>query len=461
MNAMNTWRARDVLVISDLHLAAERGRGLFQADAELAAFFDWAHKHAPDSVVVLAGDILDFLVSDGNDESTAVFAPERAPERVRAIIKKHPEVFAALAKLACSPRHRLVWLGGNHDPEMALPEVRQVIEHELCNQATHTLIKWLVNGEGARLRVGAANVLIEHGDLYDSWNRVDHHALLQAISLANRGLHHEGLIDEYRFAPPPGSHLVTEHLSAIRQQYPWVEWLKPEWRAVVPVLHEILPMDQKLKVLKLARHWRDLVKTSIITEIRSKTDVSQLTRGRKSAATAPDDLTRYFLKWMDEVEQPATRGKSRDKSIAKLTKGLREVAKHDRSFDLMEEEKGNKKEDLTFLVRHGVDLIVHGHTHAARAYGLHQNQGLYLNTGTWGRLLQLPSHDAGKEQWHDFLASLLDGQQQGEIKPTFVRITEQTDSHTHAALLRWEASSPSTLATWQLDSSVGKWVKEG
>lgn len=461
MHIMNTWHARDVLVISDLHLAAERDRGLFQADAELTAFFDWVHKQVPNSVVVLAGDILDFLVPESNDAPTVMFAPERSPERTRAIIKNHPEVFAALAKLANSPKHSLVWLGGNHDPEMALSEVRQIIEQELCDQATQPPVKWLVNGEGARLRVGSANVLIEHGDLYDSWNRVDHHALLQAISLANRGLRHEGLIDEYRFAPPPGSHLVTEHLSAIRQQYPWVEWLKPEWRAVVPVLHEILPIDQKLKVLKLARHWRDLVKTSIITEIRSKTDASRLTRGKKSAATTSDDLTRYFLKWMDEVEQPATRGKSRDKSIAKLAKRLREVAKYDKFFDLTAEEKGNKKEDLVFLVRHGVDLIVHGHTHAARAYGLRQDQGLYLNTGTWGRLLQLPPHDAGEDQWRDFLISLLDGQQQGETKPTFVRITEQSDGNTRTALLRWKTPSPSQLATWQLDPKVGKWVKEG
>lgn len=458
---MSAWRASDVFVVSDLHLAAERDCGLFQADAELAAFFEWINRETAQSAVVLAGDILDFLVSETDGEAIPPFDAARAPERTRAIINHHGEVFDALAALARSPNHNLVWLGGNHDPELALPETRQVIERALNGQTTHPPVRWLTHGEGARLEIGVASVLIEHGDLYDSWNRINHSDLLRTISLANRGLRQESLVDEYHFTPPPGSHLVVEHLSSIRREYPWAEWLKPEWRAAVPVLHEILPPERQIKVLKMAQHWRDLVKTSIVTEIRSKAGGARITRGGKTTAASNDELTRYLLTWLDEAEQPTRRRKSRDDSIARLIKRLREVAKHDQFFDLTAEEDGKKMEDMAFLARHGVDLIVHGHTHAAKAHGLYQDRGLYLNTGTWGRLLQLPPHDAEKERWQSFIVALLDGSQQGFLRPTFARITEKPEDRVQAALFRWDAAGPSPLAVWRLDPGVGKWVKEG
>src|SRR5882672_8191415 len=108
------WNAEELFVLSDLHLAAERGVGLFQSDLELTQCLNWILEESQDSSVVLAGDVLDFLVGD-HVESKDFSVLDR---RTRQIIDHHPEIFDALAKLALSDRHRLVIMGGNHDPEL-------------------------------------------------------------------------------------------------------------------------------------------------------------------------------------------------------------------------------------------------------------------------------------------------------------------------------------------------------
>jgi metallophosphoesterase superfamily enzyme len=56
------WSSEEVFVLSDLHLAAENGEGLFQADADLASCLNWIRSETSGSTVVLAGDVLDYLV---------------------------------------------------------------------------------------------------------------------------------------------------------------------------------------------------------------------------------------------------------------------------------------------------------------------------------------------------------------------------------------------------------------
>ncbi|HEY4593723.1 MAG TPA: hypothetical protein VIJ61_15010, partial [Thermoanaerobaculia bacterium] len=61
--------AEDILVLSDLHMAPERGSGLFQADETLASFLGWImEQDSPLTYVVVAGDLLDFLVPQEKGE---------------------------------------------------------------------------------------------------------------------------------------------------------------------------------------------------------------------------------------------------------------------------------------------------------------------------------------------------------------------------------------------------------
>ena len=172
------WLEREVIIASDLHLAAERKQGLFRADTELQQFFSWVLKEVPDSTIILAGDVFDYLIAEEKTNSAAAFFNlQEAPERTRFIIAHHEDVFEALAQLAQSPHHQLVILGGNHDPELACPAVQEVISARLSGSSSHPPIKWLVNGEAATLQVGAVRAVIEHGDMYDDWNRIDRDSL--------------------------------------------------------------------------------------------------------------------------------------------------------------------------------------------------------------------------------------------------------------------------------------------
>src|SRR5438045_1354393 len=146
------WSAEEIIVISDLHLAAERGRGLSQADEQLAKFLRWIRTRFSHCHLLLNGDVFDFLV--GKQQEAAINLDDAATEAA-SIVDNHKEVFEALSLIANSEEHELTILGGNHDPETALPTVQEKIEQSLKPSDSHSPklpcshfpIHWLTNGE--------------------------------------------------------------------------------------------------------------------------------------------------------------------------------------------------------------------------------------------------------------------------------------------------------------------------
>ena len=128
---------------------------------------------------------------------------------------------------------RLVVLLGNHDIELSLPAVRAAFRRALGVKAGHDF-EFLYDGEA--YIVGDA--LIEHGNRYDGWNQVDYDALRHVRSVQSRLL---DVPDEHIFIPPAGSEMVTEVINTIKLDYPFVDLLKPETAAVVPMLLALEP----------------------------------------------------------------------------------------------------------------------------------------------------------------------------------------------------------------------------
>src|SRR2546422_2505698 len=154
------WRVSDAIVISDLHLSSgEPGQGLFGNDAGLEEFLLWILDQTQDCTVVLNGDVLDFLFA----ESQPGLDVEKLEKETDAIIETHRAVFNALGKLACSPKHSLIILSGNHDPELIFADVRNTIEAALSMNGQRPYVNWLVYGEALSLRIGEAKALVEHG----------------------------------------------------------------------------------------------------------------------------------------------------------------------------------------------------------------------------------------------------------------------------------------------------------
>src|SRR5688500_10584934 len=98
------WSIEEVFVISDLHLTPEQGRGLFQADEQLAGFLEYLRKDFSHSHLFINGDAFDFLV--GQQQETEIDPPYTV-DQVGTIAKNHSKVFKALGLLA-SPGSRLV-----------------------------------------------------------------------------------------------------------------------------------------------------------------------------------------------------------------------------------------------------------------------------------------------------------------------------------------------------------------
>ena len=141
-------------------------------------------------------------------------------------------MFDALGKFL-KQGHRLVILLGNHDIELALPPVRRRLE-QLIGIGGHHDYLFIYDGEA--YVVGDA--LIEHGNRYDQFNVVDYDALRRLRSLMSR---QQEIPRKYWFPPPAGSDMVASVINPIKQDYKFIDLLKPEDGAVVPLLLALEP----------------------------------------------------------------------------------------------------------------------------------------------------------------------------------------------------------------------------
>lgn len=440
------WHVEDLFVLSDLHLAAERNVGSFQADIELADCLRWILNEPRESLVILAGDMLDFLCS-GDVQTFTDF--DRRGEQTQEIIEHHSEVFDALARLANSPKHRLVIMGGDNDPELIFPVVREVIERHLGIDFFGSKIRWLVHGEALRLRVGNSSVLIEHGNTLDPWNRIDHVNLQLAYALASRNFHEVG-----EYEPPLGGRLTLEVMNELRVEHPWVDCLKPATEVVLPLLwHFASTKQQRNSIFNRADEYLSM--KAAAHNKKNSNNPARLYLGEKEAEDTP--RTRAFKGWVDAVYEERQHPSSSTEMNGQLIEKLSAVSAQGSLFDVERPDGSGKYLQPTFV--NGTDLVIHGHTHAAKSYTV--GRGLYLNTGTWSQLLRLPQCDQNINVWQDFLRLLRTNDVRSFRRPTFVRVQQLPARQlTTAELLEWQQSGPKTLTTHRLNDRQSGWRRE-
>jgi len=442
-----------VIIISDLHLATERDKGLFQADLELAAFLHWVRKSFNRCYVVLNGDSFDFLAGTSEEAINL----DGLAGQAATIAENHKEVFEVLGDIAKSKEHQLIILGGNHDPELALSSVQREIENQLMTSSPQSSIRWLTNGEAALLRVGDARVLIEHGDQYDSWNWIDHEALRRVVCLASRNVSYEGV-----YSAPPGSRLVINRFNSIRDRFRWLETLQPFSPSILPLaLEVILPSladNERDQLLGSIKEFRSFSR-------RSVSDVVLSGLGSKSTYWAGDDVERQLLsEWLAQYEREEHVWSGVDdikaafaRMVARL-RGLsarallKRASKRDSFFKI--EEPDGQYGRVAKLIEKGVDLVLHGHTHAAKAYGV--TKGLYLNTGTWAQLTKLPDGESTAEDWITFVETLRANSAASFPRATFAQVS--AEESTKATLSGWNNNLPEPQSSWCFEN--GGWRKE-
>ena len=452
-----------IYIISDLHLGGRPdardtsgqivrpGFQICHAYAPLTAFIDWVGREAEafsgDTEIVINGDIVDFLADDDFDhpslgaaiwtsnEADATTKLDRIIARTRADNPRGP--FDALRDFVAKGGLLTLMLG-NHDVELALPSVRRHLQVVL--EARGGRLNLIYDGEA----YVCGDLLIEHGNRYDPWNTIDHSALRQERSMLSRGL----AVDENErrgryFLAPAGTLMVIHLINHLKRQYRFVDLLKPETGAVIPLLlalnlnlGELLQDILALTPVVLWRKrrgrlvspvkpaWRGNLKPGQADHLSSLDEVLEDILG-KDAALFPLELRRRkgdlspasgFLTRLNRLAEKARKiseaagyaanlfniylAPSEQKRIERLHVALR-ILCADFSFDITREHP-DYLEAATALIDTGkFSTVVFGHTHLPKQVNVQTDSGKtggYLNTGTWADVIRLPEQIMGSDE---------------------------------------------------------------
>lgn len=393
-----------LLVFSDLHMAPQGPLNNFHAGLKLAACL--RKQCRPDTLLVLNGDIFDFLQLEQHPRR---LAPEELPSLIQSLLDQVAEtpwgreVFQSLRDHITSGG-RCLYLPGNHDPEMAHPEAEQILRRALGLEPDDTRLSIYAGSEPLSVKVGRWPVLIGHGHRSDEWNNVD---VAQVRKAATEGTGSPSL--------PLGSLLVLDTLNALKRErdpltgapYSFIDLLKPETLAILALALWAAPQVT-------SRHLPGFIGSqslALIARIRHR-----LTDGRYLGPDAPprahppqdllDALAADLVATLTESERKGNleilemelenffqgRGSA---SAGMLSGGGRgyswfgrcvyEKTRH--FFDL--EHRGDVDQGIIreYLPEgSGPRIVIAGHTHAARICALPGDR-LYLNTGSWTDLM--------------------------------------------------------------------------
>lgn len=452
-----------IFVCSDWHLGGDPDAGarigsqICRSASALTSFIDWVAGEAVAfdglTEIVINGDMVDFLApATGSsplewiaDQSEVIRRLDRIIESARAGSGRGP--FEALADFLHLEQAAVTLLLGNHDIELSLPRVRQHLESILDPK-----LRFIYDGE-ALVR---GPVLIEHGNRYDPWNAVDHSRLRQERSHVARGL---PIIEKDRdkrlFRAPAGTYLVVHGINSVLAKYPFINLLKPENEAAVPLL---LTLEPELRgVLGLA-----LSLSPVTVGRRYQSRLVDATTPAQPGNMTGADAVSVEIKTMDQaltallgadaglfvsptpVSPMGSSGvidraqalwqRSREVSAAIATRlDLATVAasavdafkfrqievafqslQGDRTFALATESPGYLNAATAMLGTGQFDVIIFGHTHLPKRIEVPRagkSSGMYLNTGTWADVIRLPAKACeasadGKTARRDFLTDM-------------------------------------------------------
>ncbi|MDC0713798.1 metallophosphoesterase [Stigmatella sp. ncwal1] len=419
-----------LFVISDLHLGGDTGFQICTARGRrrLSAFIrSLPAQLAPgqSAHLVLAGDIVDFLA----EQPFAAFTADDAlATRKLARIMDHgdtADVWTALREFV-SAGHTLTLLLGNHDLELSLPGPR----HLLHQRIGHRGVEFLYDNQ-AFVR---GPVLIEHGNRYDDWNAVPHDVLRAVRSALSR-----------RESPPAmrtlaGSELVVGVMNGLKKQYAFIDLLKPENEAALPLLAVLDPgvLTQLKHITRLARQ---------ASRARVRRDDSGLPEDRElisGDAERPESqllrtaqaLTGYAEEEIGAIENlkswwevyQAGRTEDRREQLRRLRKALQLYVQAQQETFALNIESPRYLKPAEAIAQRGFQVVVFGHTHLVKRVRL-PGDALYLNTGTWAELMRIPdevlSHTAaGDTVLADFVEAMADNRLDPwrKLVPTFARI---------------------------------------
>ena len=482
-------KPRHIFITSDWHLGGtsdqstpenvQVGTSICRSAKEIAAWIDWVKGEATNSThagkveteIVLNGDIVDFLAADDAAEFPAevwIGSEEKAITRLDGIVRRAAEEgenrrgpFEALAEFLYGDDCAVTLLSGNHDVELCLPKVRHYLIGLL--RAHGRSYEFIHDGE-ACVR---GRLLIEHGNRYDPLNNVNHSRLRQERAQLSRGLPiDESKRDDEYFVPPLGTQLVIHAFNPLLHACPFLNLIKPEKGAALPLLLSLHPdvgrlVRELFRLFPIGWHQRwdrprgaqpaqagfysgAAVDGTIIDDLDAFLD---LTLGREDAAKfrCPEQSSLAGgLAPADDLQAIVARGKRIARSAFEQISSLCESARtRFDDFRLAQCRVAlNRVQDSAIFNPHDpspdpdyaaaakallaqgqVDAVVFGHTHLAKDLVL--ERGRYLNAGTWADLIRLPATAAGNSRSGDgskrVLTTFLEDMKAHHIQPYLMR----------------------------------------
>ena len=222
-------KIRKLYVISDLHLGGRPGFQMCspESQARLVRFIQYVTEQAKRGPVHLLvnGDIVDFLAEAPWEAFTSDAAGSL--KKLYQIFDHTASVWEAWQKFLAAEYAQLTLLIGNHDAELSFAEVRQALRRKLGKGYLDIIHDNEAFVDGP--------VLIEHGNRYDKWNAVPHQILRDYCSRLSR--REPGAV----VPSIPGSKLVVQVMNRFKQNFPFLDQLKPEIHMAIPLMLAVEP----------------------------------------------------------------------------------------------------------------------------------------------------------------------------------------------------------------------------
>lgn len=452
-----------VHVISDLHLggapASEAGPAFQMCPPAthtlLAAYIDRLPPCTEqlESHLVIAGDVVDFLAEVPFLPFTGDSAIACA--KLTRIFDSSKVVWDALARFSSQRKGILTLLLGNHDIELSLPRVRKMLLERL--PGLH--VRFIYDNEAFTL----GPLLIEHGNRFDAWNAVPHDALRRVRSQMSRN----GKVTP-NFPALPGSRMVIDVINPLKQQYPFVDLLKPETAAALPIV-------AALGGIGLSQVWSAFSKYRAQKAVDYDEENAEPLANNYINASRNDDGALWL-----EAQQIGSSGKGQDVSALgdMLGRGVVQVSEkvraaridavfaafrsltrlhrmHREAFDV-EIEADTYIKPAQHAALRGFKVVVYGHTHLPKnvklAPGTSGTAAQYLNTGTWADMMCIPEgiwdpdEESGRRMFRDFAGDLGANSltKWRRAVPTYARIEIEGNTVVEAGLHFGDSDMPVT-----------------
>jgi UDP-2,3-diacylglucosamine pyrophosphatase LpxH len=461
-------------VISDLHVGIGDKFDIFHSPDKPAAFEGFIeHARAQPAPVelIVNGDVVDFLqVKPWNDYSRS-----RALDKIQSIAGASADIFKALGGLFQDPRHRITVLLGNHDVELAFPEVWAVLRDAILSDApAHSDSRLVFVHDRTTYRSTTNGVLVhvEHGNKDDPWNAINYTRLVDDAETGTS-----------EFAYPPGTKFVYETMNGLKNELQFVDVLKPEVPAVILLIMALrpwksmrsLPSAVRAKLLAVMNGWLSRLRQAVGGPPLGQAPADEtnpeevlghdLARGyadylghiRQSLRRAQVDDLEHFLH-SDESEgrtdQPVFAGVLDGIKVRLIAAALWSLARfRARQGTDSEFTTADHPNDLFAVSARGrlkgnVKVAIFGHTHEALKTEFDDGR-LYVNSGTWANLVKLPRSMQYGELL-DWMRELADNTFERTSFPTFVRI-DPSDLGATVGLHLWSDRRAEEL--WKKDIS--------